>query len=286
MYILILLLTIPHTLQGTITFLESYQRPKKSGTINIAGEIHDTDPAGQRNVLIHSIKMYAQKSNRPLSVYIEDPLAIPGLEQIQPNRGILLGLTAQLQQMNFPSHITIANFDTKKAANCAIHFLSQENPRLHEKEKFNSVTVGHLITELCRSYDQFQNHKIVSHLEYQAQKEYRKQLAVIQSSLDAFTAQCISLKISPGDSIAQTAVKYATQQPRSYRQLYTHVYQADVELTSFAALIATYESKNNMALVCGERHAQDVSLILNYDQWPKLYSPGSFTDHWLIPVSS
>lgn len=282
MYILILLLTISFSLRGTISFLGSYERPNNSGIVRIAGEYHDADPARQRNIVINALSSYAQKCEQPLTLSIEDPLAIPGLEQIQPHRGILLGLTAQLQQMNFPSSIEIKNFDTKKAANCAIHFFSQQSPTLHEIAELNSITIGHLITELCQSHEHFKNHTVIENLGELAKKDCNTQLAIIQSSLDAFTSDCIKQKISPSDSIEQVAVKYAHEQPRSYKQLYDHLYQADVRLTSFAALIAVYESKHNMALLCGERHAHDVSRVLSYEKWSKLHGPCSFTDQWLL----
>ncbi|GMU19447.1 MAG: hypothetical protein AMXMBFR12_06390 [Candidatus Babeliales bacterium] len=280
MYILILLVTFTHSIQGIISFLETSQRPNSSSIIKIAGEIHDADPSGQRSILIQSLKNYAVKTTTPLTVALEDPLAIPGLEQIQPQRGLLLGLTAQLQELNLPSHVQIKNFDTKKAANCAIHFFCQTTPKL-TNSILDEISFGNLITELEQTHELYRHHSILENLNTSAKKDCTNQLAQVRNHLDLLSKALTQLQLKESDSLAHSVVTLA-QKSVSLHKIYDPLYKADVGLTSLAAIVAIFESKNNMALACGERHAKDVSRIIEFEEWKILDGPHSFTSDWLL----
>lgn len=281
MYILILLLTLTFSIQGTISWLESYACTKSQPIVaRIAGETHDTDPANQRKVLIDSLKNYAHKTNKPLTVSIEDPLAIPGLEKLSPPRGLLLGLATQLQELELPKQICIQNFDTKKAANCAIHFFCQAAPKL-TTSVLDELRFGDLITELQHAQHLYANHATLENLGATAKKDCARQLAAITTQLDLLQKNLINLRISAGDSMAQTAIDLH-HKSMSVAPLYKPLYEADVGLTSLAAIVTTFESKESMALLCGEHHAKDVSRIIEYEQWTDLGGPLSFSSDWLL----
>lgn len=280
MYIFILLVTLTHSIQGIISFLESSQRPNSSSIIKIAGEIHDADPSGQRAILLQSLKNYAIKTPVPLTVALEDPLAISELEQIQLPRGLLLGLTAQLQQLNLPSHVQIKNFDTKKAANCAIHFFCQTTPKLTTSH-LDEISFGNLITELEQTHELYCHHSILENLNTSARKDCTNQLAQVRNHLDLLSKALTQLQLNASDSLAHSAVNLSKKSV-SLHKIYDPLYKADVGLTSLAAIVTTFESKNNMALVCGERHAKDVSRIIELEKWQILDGPHSFTSDWLL----
>lgn len=166
MYILFLLFTTTLSINGTISYLESYAHPTQTPQIRrlIAGEIHDADHTGQKLVLKQALAKYASTTQVPLTLHIEDPLAIPGLEHL-PGKGLLLGLVSELKRSSLPSGIQVHNFDTKKAANCAIHFFSQDKPKLDSAiPELNELSFGHLITELERANDTYTTHSIVENL--------------------------------------------------------------------------------------------------------------------------
>lgn len=281
MYIILFSLVYSFSLQATISYLESYSRPKTAYRTLLAGEIHDIDPAGQRNILKQALTTYAAHSRVPLTLHIEDPLAIAGLETLTSPRGLLLGLANELQALSLPSFIQVHNFDTKKIANCAIHFFSQPKPELNEAiQELNELSFGHLISELEQAYHSYTTHPTIQELGSHAQKDCVQQLAAISAQLKLLEKNLIDVRISPSDSLAHTAVTIAPgiKQERIYKPLY----QADVQLTSLAAIVTTLESKGNMALLCGERHAKDASRILEYEQWTDLCGPNSFTSNWLL----
>lgn len=291
MIIFYLLFILTFSIRGTISYLESYQQPSTSSRSLIAGEYHDADPAGQRQILKHALHNFAQHSCRPLTVYLEDPLAIPGLETLCPPHGLLLGLTAELQQMALPARIQIKNFDTKMVANCAIHFFSQKKPILNPQlSAINALTFGHLITELEKSVYTYENHHTLERLAHPAQKDCVAQLAQIKASIALLQKNLTELRIGPGDSIAGTAVAIASKSEqqdwflssKERNKVYQPHYTADVGLTSLAAIITILESKNDTALLCGERHAKDVSRILEHEQWTDLKGPCSFSSSLLL----
>lgn len=286
MYILIASLLLPFSASATISYLESYSRPKTSHTAFLAGEIHDADHAGQRQIVKQALVTYAAQSILPLSLQVEDPLAIPGLEQLVPAKGILLGLVNELKGSSLPSHIQVYNFDTKKVANCAIHFFSQSKP-IHDVTipELNELSFGHLITELESVRQWYANQATIQNLGDLAKADCVRQLALIGTNLELLEKNMRNLRISPGDSMAHMAVDLSNK-GISLDKIYKPLYQADVQLTSLAAIVATFESKNSMALLCGERHTKDVSRILEYEQWPDLSGPCCFNNNWLLHPSN
>lgn len=284
MYILILLFTITFSIQGTISWLGAYAQgqPGSPGiTARIAGEIHDADPANQKKILEEALKLYALKTNRPLTLHIEDPLAIHELSGLAPARGLLLGLTKHLQELGLPNSITIANFDSKKVANCAIHFLRSDQNVHQSARDFYSLTFGQLLTELDTYKNKYRTHAVIENMGEGAKKDCTAQLAAITRDLELLESNLTQLNIRGGDSIAGTSINLA-KQATSTTSLYDPLYRADVQLTSLAAIVATFESKTDMALLAGERHAKDVSRILELERWQELDGPCSFTNRWLV----
>lgn len=281
MYIYILPFILTFSIQGTISWLESYACTGSTPIIaRLAGEIHDTDQANQKNVFLDSVKQYTQKIGKPLSIQIEDPLAIHGLEKLSEPKGLLLGITAQLQELRLPSHIEIKNFDTKKAANCAIHLFCQAAPKL-TSFILDEICFGDLITELEQAHDLYCHHPVIENLGQVAKRDCVSQLTHIKTHLEILQKNLTELKFNASDSLALSATKI-TKESLNRHKIYDPLYQADVGLTSLAAIVTTLESKSDMALLCGERHAKDVGRILEHEQWQNLNGPYSFTDSWLL----
>lgn len=280
MYIIILSLLWATFAHATISYLESYTRPKTSTRTLLAGEIHDADHMGQRQILKQALVKYAAHTQAPLILHVEDPLAIPGLEQLTSPKGLLLGLVKELKEASLPPFIQVKNFDTKKAANCAIHFFCQAVPKL-TASALDELRFGDLITELEQVRHSYADHVTLQNLGALAKNDCARQLAAITRDLDLLQRNLTHLRISAGDSMAQTAISL-TKQGASALPIYKPLYEADVNLTSLAAIVTTFESKDSMALLCGERHAKDVSRILEYEQWTDLRGPYSFTSDWLL----
>lgn len=282
MYIIILSLVWAQCAQATISYLESYAHPKTGHRTLVAGEIHDADPAGQRQILKQALAKYASRTQAPFTLHIEDPLAIAGLEQLANPKGLLLGLVKELNNASLPSSIHVKNFDTKKAANCAIQFFCQAPPKLDlASPEINKLSFGHLITELEQAAHIYSNHSTLQNLGTLAKNDCSRQLAVISANLELLQKNLINLRISAGDSMAQTAIDLHNKSI-SVIPIYKPLYEADVGLTSLAAIVTAFKSKENMALLCGERHAKDVSRIIEYEQWTDLSGPLSFSSDWLL----
>lgn len=280
MYIIILSLVWAFPANATISYLESYARPKTCPRTLVAGEIHDADHTGQRQILKQALAKYVSHTQKPLTLQVEDPLATPGLEQLANPKGLLLGLVKELNSASLPPCIQVKNFDTKKAANCAIHFFSQSLPKL-TTSVLDELRFGDLITELQHAQHLYANHATLENLGATAKKDCARQLAAITTQLDLLQKNLINLRISAGDSMAQTAIDLH-HKSISVAPLYKPLYEADVGLTSLAAIVTTFESKESMALLCGERHAKDVSRIIEYEQWTDLGGPLSFSSDWLL----
>jgi hypothetical protein len=281
MYIIILSIIWAFPANATISYLESHSRPSTSNRTFLAGEIHDADPAGHRQIVKNALWVYATRTQAPLQVYIEDPLAIPGLEQLSNPKGLLLGLVNELKHTDLPAHIQVHNLDTMKAANCAIHFFSQSQPRLATSCDLNELNFGHLLSELDQAKQAYATHSILDTLGATAEKDCNQQLATVTSSIELLEKNLTALQLTAGDSMAYATTSLAAK-GISPISIYKPVYEADVRLVSLAAIVTTFESKTSTALLCGERHAKDVSRIIEYEQWNDLSGPHSFTSDWLL----
>lgn len=283
MFIFILLLTTTFPLHGTISWLGLYAAPTSGSngiTARIAGEVHDADPANQKKILQDALTLYASSTHRPITLHIEDPLAIPELSTLNPPRGLLLGLTSSLQGLGLPDSIVVKNFDTKKVANCAIHFFKSQPPNISEMGQLHALTFDDLMRELNAAHTSYQTHWVVERMGQKAQKDINTQLALTTSALELLQKNLRDMRVSLSDSMAQTAW-HSSKQTINHSRIYQPIYDADVRLTSLAAIMATLESKTDTALVCGERHAKDVSRILELENWHELDGPCSFTRNWL-----
>lgn len=215
---LLICIVIPATSSAFIEKFANLVRLPAGAVCRFLGDVHDHDRHNDRATVVSGVKKrikLVQKAEnpKPLTIYVEDPTVLPGIEKLIPLKGVLPGLVQELKELDLPKNIIVKNFDQRKFSSCLLKWLHPSAPpyAFTDAPHLKDYTFGDVVSEVEGSLAQTEiriKEYITPATSSWIKGDLTNVLAQIKTSFDAFKHKLHDTQISLSDSILHTGIKF------------------------------------------------------------------------------
>lgn len=220
-YLLLLLtIAIPSSSSAFIDKFANLVRLPAQAVCRFLGDVHDHDRHNHRATVVTGVKKRIKlareiENPKPLTIYVEDPTVLPGIEKLIQVKGVLPGLVQELNELDLPKNMIVKNFDQRKFSSCVLKWLhpSAAPFAFTDAPHLKDYTFGDVVNEVEGSLSETETRikeYITPTTSSWVKNDLTNVLALSKTSFDAFKNKLHDTDISLSDSILHTAIKLFT----------------------------------------------------------------------------
>lgn len=214
---LLLWIAVPTTSSAFIDKFANLVRLPAGAVCRFLGDVHDHDRHNHRATIVTGVKKRIKvarevENPKPLTIYVEDPTVLPGIEKLIQKKGVLPGLVQELNELDLPKNLIVKNFDQRKFSSCLLKWLhpSAIPYAFTDAPHLKDYTFGDVVNEVEGSLTQNETRikeYITPTTSSWVKNDLTNVLAQIKTSFDAFKNKLHDTQISLSDSILHTGIK-------------------------------------------------------------------------------
>jgi hypothetical protein len=214
---LLLCIAIPSTSSAFIDKFANLVRLPAKAVCRFLGDVHDHDHHNHRATVVAGVKKRIKlarevENPKPLTIYVEDPTVLPGIEKLIQVKGVLPGLVKELNELDLPKNMIVKNFDQRKFSSCVLKWLNPSAApyAFTDAPHLKDYTFGDVVNEVEGSLAQTET-RIEEYITPTSgswvKADLTNVLARIKTSFDAFKNKLHDTQISLSDSILHSGIK-------------------------------------------------------------------------------
>jgi hypothetical protein len=214
---LLLCIAMPSTSSAFIDKFANLVRLPAQAVCRFLGDVHDHDRHNHRATVVTGVKKRIKlarevENPQPLTIYVEDPTVLPGIEKLIQIKGVLPGLVPELNELDLPKNMIVKNFDQRKFSSCVLKWLhpSAAPYAFTDAPHLKDYTFGDVVNEVEGSLRETETRikeYITPTTSSWVKNDLTNVLALSKTSFDAFKNKLHDTQISLSDSILHTGIK-------------------------------------------------------------------------------